>query len=422
MPEIARSHLWARRISIVSTAVLVILLAAWVRTDPRVNLETDWTSFDNAAERLFAGERVYVPWSDDEPLPYLYPPFVLVLAAPLGLLGFYGSWVFSLCLTLSSFGGGIWLLSKTVSGADVDRSTGLIVATFSGSVVTAALVGQYSGVYVLAFGLAAWLWHNDRQLLAGVALAILVMKPNIAVVVPVALIWARSWRALAGFGLGTVGALVLSVPVGLDKWSGFVSNAQQMGELQRADAVFPEKMVTIVGSLQATFELSSTSLVTLALWLGSCAVVGVSTLVVWTRTEVERQPVRAFGVLAVFAVIANPRMYFYDGTLVAFGFLAIWLTLDSWGGGLGHRWIPRLCAALWFFSWGGVFSSLNAFFGPLAAVGLVAVAVDTRQQRRVSESFDSNFGDHDGVNGASSRPLKDTTVETGAPNSLNEAA
>lgn len=422
MPEIARSHLWARRISIVSTAVLVILLAAWVRTDPRVNLETDWTSFDNAAERLFAGEPVYVPWSVDEPLPYLYPPFVLILAAPLGLLGFYGSWVFSAFFTLSTFLGGIWLLSKTVSGTHVARTTGLIVATFSGSVVAAALVGQYSGLYVLAFGLAAWLWHHDRQLLAGVALAFLVMKPNIALVVPVALVWARSWRALGGFGLGTVGAFGLSVPFGLDRWSGFVSNVQQMGELQRADAVFPEKMVTIVGSLQETFDLSSTSLVTLSLWLGSCAIVGVATLVVWTRAEVERQPVRAFGVLAVFAVIANPRMYFYDGTLVIFGFLAIWLTLDSWGGGLARRWIPRLCAALWFFSWGGVFASLNAFVGPLAAVGLVVVAVDTCQQRAVRSEFDSNLDDHGDVNAACSQALGVPAATTALPSSFHEAA
>ncbi len=166
MTHIPRGHLWARRISIVSTVVLAILLTAWVRTDPRVNLETDWTSFDNAAERLLAGERVYVPLSEDEPLPYLYPPFVLMLALPLGLFGFYGSWALSAGMTFISFFVGIALLAKSVPG-DIDRSTGLIVATFSGTLLSAALIGQYSGIYVLAFGLAVWLWQNDRQLLAG---------------------------------------------------------------------------------------------------------------------------------------------------------------------------------------------------------------------------------------------------------------
>ena len=395
--EVPPAHRLARLIAVATTSVIVILLVAWVRTDPRTNLETDWTSFDNAAERFFASEQVYQPWNGEtEPLPYLYPPFVLWLALPLGFLGFFSSWAFSATLTVGTFIGGILLLARAVPGA-ADRTTGLVLATASGTVVAAALIGQYSGIYVLSLGLAAWLWVNDRQLLAGLALAILSMKPNLAIAVPVVLIWSRSWSALRGFTAGTVAALAASIPFGLDRWSGFASNVQQMAELQEQGQLFSDLMVTNVGAAQSALGLSSSSGVLFAIWLLSSAVLGVATLVAWTRPALAENPVRALSVLAGFMVVANPRMYFYDATLIVFAILGLWFTLDAAGGELSKRWLPRMAPVLWFFSWGGVFKSLNMFVGPLTGLVLVLVAVDIRSATATSSqelhAVDSDIAD-----------------------------
>ena len=99
---IPRRHLWARRVAIVGAGILTFMLAAWVLSDPVENLSTDWTAFDAAADRLFAGEAVYRPYdAETEPLPYLYPPFALWLALPLGLFGFAGSFILSALFTAS---------------------------------------------------------------------------------------------------------------------------------------------------------------------------------------------------------------------------------------------------------------------------------------------------------------------------------
>ena len=107
MNDISAGTKLARMGPIAVTGVLVLMLAVWVLDDPSTNLETDWTAFDRAADRFFAGETVYRPFSfEEEPLPYLYPPFVLWLSFPLALFGFLGSYavaaVSTLCLLYTS--------------------------------------------------------------------------------------------------------------------------------------------------------------------------------------------------------------------------------------------------------------------------------------------------------------------------------
>ncbi|MFT7473936.1 MAG: hypothetical protein ACI81L_000851 [Verrucomicrobiales bacterium] len=378
MVDIPRGHQWARRIAIVFTGIIVVMLAAWLRSDPRTRLETDWTAFDNAASRLLSGETVYVPYSETEPLPYLYPPFVLLLALPLGLFGFYGSWVVAALMTIVPFVFGVRLFARAEPTAP-DRTTGVILCVASGTLVSTALIGQYSGIYVLAIGAAALLWQKDRRILAGVVLAILLVKPNLAISVPVVLVWSRSWRALAGFGGGSIVALALSLPFGLDKWEGFASNVSQIAELQRDGFVPPEKMVTMLGSAQTVFGLGSESAVVIGVWLATAAILGVGVLAVWTPQKLAESPVRAFGALAIFMIVANPRMYFYDGSVIVLGLFGLWMSSSTVGGALARRWIPPICLASWFFLWGGVFTTLNAFVGPLVFVAVLVVAIDAHR-------------------------------------------
>lgn len=377
MFEVPAGHLLARRIAVLITGVLVIMLAEWVRSDPRLNLTTDWTAFDNAADRVIAGDTVYRPYSADaEPLPYLYPPFVLWLALPLAMVGFFGSFAMSFLGPLAAYVAGLRWFGKAETGS-VDRSTGVIVGVASGATIGSSLIGQYSGIYVLAFGAAALLYTKDRRVWAGVVLALLWIKPNIAVAVPVVLLWSRSWRMLKGFAGGTVALVLLSLPFGVQQWSGFLANARMMAELQEEGVVPFHKMVTVLGSIQTVFGLDSTSPMVLATWVVVAGLLGVAILVLWTPDRLSESPVRAFGALALFVIAANPRMYFYDATLAVLGMFGVWMSAQVCGGALARRWTPRLAILLWLGLWGNVFASLNRFVGPVVAVALLVTAIDS---------------------------------------------
>gem|GEM_PF-1315282 len=415
---VPRSQLWARRSALLIAGVLVFMLAAWVMSDPVENLSTDWTAFDNAADRVFAGEDVYRPYdAEAEPLPYLYPPFALWLALPMALFGFAGSFIYSALLTGICLVVGLrWLTRARVgnsptssgvavdgstgvavdgstgvavdgsTGVAVDGSTGVIVGLASGAAISSTLIGQYSGIYALAVGGAAHAYSKDRQGLAGALLALLWLKPNLAIAVPVVLLWSRSWRVLRTFALATTVLALSSLPFGLDQWSGFASNVSMMAELQEDGVVPFRKMVTILGSAQTTFGLDPSSIGALAIWLVSTAVLGVAVLELWTRRSLDESPIRAFAALSLFVVAANPRLYFYDSTLVLLGGVGLWMAANVNGNAFARRMMPPLAVLTWFFLWGGLFVSLNRVVGPLTGLMLVVSAVDHRFVPQVKKS------------------------------------
>lgn len=339
---------------------------------------TDWTAFDTAADRLVSGETIYRPWDREaEPLPYLYPPFALWLTVPLAFVGFWGSFALSTLTPLAAYITGLCKLAKAQLG-DVDRGTGLILCVASGPAIGASLIGQYSGLYVMAVGGAALLYTRDRRVLAGMVLAFLWIKPNIAVVVPFAIVWSRSWRMFRGFSGGTALVLALSLPFGLDQWSGFLSNAQNMAELQEGGLVPVGKMVTVLSSIQTIFGLEAAVGPSVAIWLLIALVLGIAVLMLWTPTKLAASPVRAFASLAIFAVAANPRVYFYDGSLLLMGMYGLWMHAVVGGGKAARRWMPLLAMLVWFGAWGSLFPVLNPIAGPAAGLGLLLAASDSR--------------------------------------------
>lgn len=397
MTEVSPGETWFRRVVLVFGGTLMVL-AIWTVSQEGVaeGLRTDWTAFDNAASRLLGGEQIYRPWdSETESLPYLYPPYALWLALPLGLVGFLGSYVLAAGSALAALLGGISLLRRVAErgGVPAERSisisTGVIAACTTGTAFSSVLIGQYSGLYVLALGLGLWLFVNDRQALAGIALAILVLKPNIAVALIVVLAWSRSWRALAGFGVGAAGALASTIPLGLGVWSGFFANVQQMADLQATGIVPTNKMITFTSTVSELTGTADTSLLAIGSWLAFTAVVGVATLVVWAPKRFAESPQRAFAIWAIFVIIANPRMFFYDGTLVIFGVLGLWSLPSGMLGARGTRLLPFVAGALWLASWGATFTALNVFVAPLGAVLITVVAHETWRTGRRARGVDA---------------------------------
>lgn len=391
MLGVPRGQAWFRRVALVLGGTLIVMVVWSVIQEGAVEgLRTDWTAFDNAASRLLAGEDIYRPWDGEvETLPYLYPPFALWLTLPLGLVGFTGSWLIAAGSALAAFLGGLALLRR-VAHADLESvadetarkrriafTTGIFGACTTGTAFNSILIGQYSGLYVLAVGAALFLFVADRPKLAGLALALLILKPNIAVAVVVVLLWSRSWKVLAGFAIGTVGALASTIPLGLGLWSGFAANLRQIADLQAMGIVPTNKMITFSSMVQEITGTQDTSPLAIGSWLVFSAVVGVATLIVWSPKQLAASPQRAFAVWAIFVIVANPRMFFYDGTLVIFGVLGLWSLPHGVLSHRSRRLLPVVAVGLWVASWGAAITPLNLFVAPLGATLIVVVAFET---------------------------------------------
>jgi hypothetical protein len=141
------------------------------------------------------------------PLPFPYPPSSLPLLAPFGLLPFWPAfWLWTL-LSVAAF----WTAVRRIA-------TGLPLAFASPQMVLALVLGQTT-LWIGALLIWGVTLLRTRPFAAGLLFGIAAaIKPQFALMVPVAVIAGRHWRAITGGGTGIAAMLLLSLPFGLFLW------------------------------------------------------------------------------------------------------------------------------------------------------------------------------------------------------------
>ena len=160
-------------------------------------------------------------------LAFFYPPFFLLLCAGLALLGFFPALCVWLATTLACYIAALRaLLPKSL------REGMPVWVLFLGypAVMVNAGFGQNGFLSTGLFGGAA-VWLDRRPALAGLSFGSLAYKPQLGIIVPLALIVARRWRCFA-FAAATVVVLVAAATLafGTDVWPAFIAS---MGDARR---------------------------------------------------------------------------------------------------------------------------------------------------------------------------------------------
>jgi len=141
------------------------------------------------------------------PLPFPYPPSALPLLAPFGLLSFWHAYFLWTGLSALAF----WTAARRIVSAPW-------LVFVMPQMVLAIVLGQTT---LWIGGLLIWgvLLLHDRPRLAGLLFGIAAaVKPQFAILVPVALLAGRHWRTIAGSVAGFSAMLLLSLPFGLFLW------------------------------------------------------------------------------------------------------------------------------------------------------------------------------------------------------------
>lgn len=150
--------------------------------------------------------------------PWLYPPSYLLVLIPFGLLPFAAACVIFEAATFAGLVAAVW---QTI-GAGYRRwlyLTSLVLAP-----ATAFNIGTgQNGFLTAALLIGGFAMLTRYPTVAGVLLGLLTWKPQLWLLVPVALVAARCWRTLASSIL-TAGASVLVslATLGLDPWRDWI--------------------------------------------------------------------------------------------------------------------------------------------------------------------------------------------------------
>jgi hypothetical protein len=236
--------------------------------------------------------------------PWVYPPYTLLLALPFGLMPWLLSYGGFQALSFAAMAASLrpWSESRArfwlrLGGVTLCPAAAYTLGAGQNSFLSAALL--LGGIWLL----------ESRPAVAGALLGLLAFKPQLGLLIPVALMAAGAWRAVAA-ATGTVATLVLvslAVP-GVSIWRGWL--ALYLG----GDA--PRQWVELYG--QSVFTcLRLAGVPSVAANAGQLVALMIGAVAVWRAFGRPMTQTRRLMVLLCAIAFSSPHFGDYDAVLLA---------------------------------------------------------------------------------------------------------
>lgn len=368
-----------RPLAIVAVFCAVIGLLGWVfyilvfkRSDGE-----DWMVYYNAARAYFEGNLAliydgerstallnarFAQWLPGPlPLhPWLYPPHFLLLLLPFGLVPFAVSAVLFLATSFAAVVAAAWRLARSGEERALYAFSLLLCPA---SAITVCL-GQntfLTGALLLAgIGFAP-----RRPVLGGLLLGLLTYKPQLWLLVPVALVASRQYKALAATLAAAFALCLLSVAVlGLGPWRDWLVLMTQPSALYdhwrvlarlNGQSVYAD--ATLIGANE-----------TVANFVQALAALGAAACVWWCYSRPMAGDLR-LAVLLAATMLSAPHVIGYDAVMLGLAATVFFVHALRHGIGLGDAAIAMLLWASPIFNPPSVFRL--GLMTPLLIVGFI---------------------------------------------------
>ncbi len=369
-----RGRLVVAGVRLAAMLVVVLFLAMWIHTlrrsgdDPSI-LDRDWVAFYRAGQLMVEGRWLEIyPGSFSERYPFPYPPFFMYICGPLGWLpplGAYGACVAGSVLALFA---AFRVLSRWLPGRPSEHVTAALVVLASAPWLGILVVGQFCSWYVLALAAGFATWQRGRPITAGIILSLLLCKPNIGVVVAVAVIAMGGWRVATGLAIGLAALVVSSLPLGLAMWREYFAASAKMADLVRATSMDLWKHQTLYAFWGTVLGPKAPVGWTRLAWGITLLPMGVGAMLVWRRRPVPRRLARVLSVIVLGLVACTPYLYFYDGLLLMLPGIVWYVQRDDYAVRRCHQ-VAGWCL-LGIYLWQHLSLFVLKAYGHLALTGL----------------------------------------------------
>jgi uncharacterized membrane protein YiaA len=225
----------------------------------------DVSAYNELLRRLFAPANEFMIFS--------YPPNILPLLAPAGSLPYLVALPIWLALGTAAF--------LAVSFGEWPRREDgwLLVAIALSPVLWVNLNFGQLGLFLAALFVGALRLLPARPLVAGAMIGLLTIKPQLGLLLPLALVAVGAWRAIAAATVSALALAALSVALyGMAPWLAWWNEtaAHQVAIMNETQAFFATQMVTPFSALRSlgapvdaalAFQGLVTALVVAATWL-----------------------------------------------------------------------------------------------------------------------------------------------------------
>ena len=339
---------------------------------------SDFMAFWSASKLLLTGAPVdaYSPAAEsalqlalgrDHWVPFIYPPPFLLVVSPLGLLP-YG-------IALP-----VWVVTTYVLWLSVSRRI-LPEGFWPIAVYPGALVAAWhaqNGFVTASLFIGGVLALRKRPILAGVLFGALIIKPHLAVLIPVALIASQQWRAFWAAGASAAGLLLFSwLVLGGGAFSAFLSSTAISGSLLgSSNDTFYIGGDDFLLRMPTVFAMVNILAGSVAAWAAQGVASVVMAAIVWWAWARPGDYLGKGAVLATATVLATPYLFSYDLPLLILP--ACWMAAEGMRNGF-RPWERLVLAAFYWAPLLGRSVALPLHFNPTAPMLAVFLAFSVRR-------------------------------------------
>lgn len=242
----------------------------------------------------------------DAYMPWLYPPGYLVLVTPLGAMSFSVAFTLWTILSLVLIA---WAVRPFVAG--ITPLWVLMVA--APAYFPTLLLGQNSLFWMAGLLAALAALRAERWVLAGIFIGCLTLKPQLGVMIPVALLAIGAWRTiLAAIATTVVLAVVPTLIYGLEYWpllqAGLIDHSANM--------VFSiGGLLLMISPLYTLTFIGLDPGLALNVQWGIAIAAAIAVFFLW-RSDRVGFDAKAAGLLCAI-LLSAPYLWYYEGALLA---------------------------------------------------------------------------------------------------------
>ncbi|WP_071674647.1 glycosyltransferase family 87 protein [Nioella nitratireducens] len=250
----------ATRFALIGAGLTVLITALYIALTWRLSTASGATVFNVDFRVFWAAARLAIDghpldafdvnrlaevqdFPADDWMPWVYPPGFLLMILPLGLVSFFMAWTVYTGASIAAMLAALRPFTRTVPALWI----GFALAP---TALVTLMLGQISLFWGAGLVAALAALRSDRPFLAGVFLGLLTAKPQLGLLIPVALIAAGHWRTIGGAALTTLllmgGATAL---FGLDYWPAWRDLAGIHLEVLRSDVAGSPRMISVYSFL-----------------------------------------------------------------------------------------------------------------------------------------------------------------------------
>ncbi len=256
---------------------------------------------------------------------WLYPPSFLVALMPLGALSFALAFAAFMAISATAFALAVRAPASVLPGLWRLMLVSPMV------IICGLFIGQTSVLWTAGLVAGLWAMRGGKAVAAGLAIALLTMKPHLGLLIPIGLIAARQWAVIGwatGFTLLLTGAA--TVVTGPDYWPQFLEALHSQVDRVANGAVLMNRLSSLYGFLHALGAGHGGALAPqLALTAGLIAIIGW----IWSRRNLSEDLKCA--TLCAAIPLATHYALFYEMTLELAA--ALFLIRDGFGRRLAEK-------------------------------------------------------------------------------------